>query len=77
MSDPAIPIRLLTIDCIEHLLKMFQIFTDLVIFDQSDKLFEKLTTFKSKLIKTDSNILLSVVNDLAKVKFRESKIKTY
>lgn len=67
-ADPVIPIRLITIDCIENLLKLYQIFTGTVIFEQSGKQFEQLLVFKQKLTKSDSNILLGVVSELAKVK---------
>jgi len=67
ITDPVITVRLLTIDCIENLLKLYQIFTETIVFEQSGKLFEQLLVFKQKLIKSDANILLGVVSDMTKI----------
>ena len=66
MTDSQIVVRIISIDCIESLLKLYQIFTDTILFDQSARLFEQLLVFKQKLTKPDNNVMLSVVNDLAK-----------
>lgn len=66
MTDSQIVVRIISIDCIESLLKLYQLFTDTIIFDQSAKLFEQLLVFKQKLTKPDNNVMLGVVNDLAK-----------
>ena len=68
-ADSVTSIRILTVDCIEYILKIFQIFTETIIFDQSEKQFEKFDIYKQKLIKTDTNLHFSVVNDFSKVKF--------
>jgi hypothetical protein len=67
ITDPVIAIRLMTIDCIENLLKAVVIYgeNESLLADQ-DKHFEQLTIIKQKLTKNDSNILLSAVSDLAK-----------
>ena len=67
MTDPQIPVRLLTIDCIENLLKLYQIFTETVVFDQSGRQFEQLVVFKQKLTKSDANVLLGAVSDMTKL----------
>ena len=67
ITDPVIAIRLMTIDCIENLLKAVVIYgeNESLLADQ-DKHFEQLNIIKQKLTRNDSNILLSAVSDLAK-----------
>jgi hypothetical protein len=42
-----------------------------------EKLVEQLDTIKQKLVKTDSNILLSGVNDLSKVRNKNKKFSHF
>lgn len=67
ITDPIIAIRLLTIDCIESLLKALVTYGENEsLLAEKDKHFEQLSIIKQKLTKNDSNILLSAVSDLAK-----------
>ena len=52
-------------ECIENLLKALQIYTQTEAID-SEKQAEYLNAVKQKLVKTDSNVLLSAVSELAK-----------
>ncbi len=65
ITDPIIPIRSLAMECIQSLIKIMHVFKEQLV---DEKLLEQLDTIKQKLLKTDSNILLSGVNDLSKVR---------
>ena len=65
-TDPVIQIRTYTVDCIENLIKI----NNLMKNDEKqtdDKEIESLSSIKQKLVKNDSNILLSAVSDLSKI----------
>ena len=53
-------------ECIENLLKSLQIYLQVENVD-IQKQAEHLHLIKQKLVKTDSNVILSAVSDLAKV----------
>lgn len=67
ITDPIISVRLLTIDSIESLLKALITYGENEsLIKEQEKHFEQLNLIKQKLTKSDSNILLSAVSDLAK-----------
>ncbi len=53
-------------DCVENLLKALQIYSQTE-STENEKQVEYLNAIKQKLVKTDSNVLLSAVSELAKV----------
>ena len=53
-------------DCIDNLLKILQVYSQTEALD-GEKQAEYLNSIKLKLVKTDSNVLLSAVSELAKV----------
>jgi hypothetical protein len=65
-------------DCVENLLKALQIYSQIE-SPENEKQVEYLNVIKQKLVKTDSNVLLSAVSELAKVTifcmFKDLKIK--
>ena len=67
VTDPVIQIRTIAMDCIEYLIKILQIYSQTE-SSESEKQVEYLNAIKQKLVKTDSNVLLSAVSELAKVK---------
>ena len=66
ITDPVIQIRTITIDCIESLIRSLNIYKPSESSDY-EKQFEYLNAIKQKLVKTDSNVMLSAVSDLSKV----------
>lgn len=68
-TDPIIQIRTFTVDCIENLIKLNNLMQNKSDSDQeqSDRELEGLSAIKQKLVKNDSNILLSAVSDLSKI----------
>ena len=66
VTDPVIQIRTLAMDCVENLLKALQIYSQTE-SPENEKQIEYLNAIKQKLVKTDSNVLLSAVSELAKV----------
>lgn len=66
-TDPIIQVRLITIDCIESLIRSLQIYNQSSVENDSEVLIELLGGVKQKLIKNDSSILLIGVNELSKL----------
>ncbi len=71
VTDPVIQIRTIAMDCIENLIRALQIYSQ-VESNDNEKQAEYLNAIKQKLVKTDSNVLLSAVSELAKVKITDS-----
>ncbi|CAF0812872.1 unnamed protein product [Brachionus calyciflorus] len=63
VTDPVIQIRIITLDCINSLLKALQIYNQ----DFSEDQTEALNNLKQNLVKNSPNILLPAVNDLSKI----------
>ena len=70
VTDPVIQIRTIAMDCIENLIKALLIYSQAE-SSENEKQAEYLNAIKQKLVKTDSNVLLSAVSELAKVKIKD------
>jgi maestro heat-like repeat-containing protein family member 1 len=68
-TDSQLAIRVISIDCIEYLIKIGQFYLIKADETQTAKLKEILTGVKQKLIKNDPTIMINAINDLSKVLF--------